>query len=75
MKNLNEILKKRIFNFGPISISEFILEANLNTRFGYYNNNLPFGKNKASLFSIQDITLNEDNILIIMVMKLSLKVC
>ena len=51
MKNLNEILKKRIFNFGPISISEFILEANLNTRFGYYNNNLPFGKNKDYITS------------------------
>ena len=44
MENLEEILKKRILNFGPISISDFILEANLNSKFGYYNNHLPFGK-------------------------------
>ena len=44
MENLEQILKKRILNFGPISISDFILEANLNSRFGYYNNNFPFGK-------------------------------
>ena len=44
MENLKQILKKRILNFGPLSISDFILEANLNSRFGYYNNNLPFGK-------------------------------
>ena len=44
MKNLEDILKKRILNFGPISISDFILEANLNSKFGYYNNHLPFGK-------------------------------
>ena len=46
MENLEQILKKRILNFGPISISDFILEANLNSRFGYYNNNLPFGEKK-----------------------------
>ena len=44
MKNLEEILKKKILNFGPISVSDFILETNLNPKFGYYNNNLPFGK-------------------------------
>ena len=44
MDNLEQILKKRILNFGPISISDLILEANLNSRFGYYNNNLPFGE-------------------------------
>ena len=43
MENLEQILKKRISNFGPISISDFILEANLNSKFGYYNKNLPFG--------------------------------
>ena len=46
MENLEEILKKRILNFGPISISDFILEANLNSKFGYYNNHLPFGEKK-----------------------------
>ena len=46
MENLEQILKKRISNFGPISISDFILEANLNSKFGYYNNNLPFGERK-----------------------------
>ena len=46
MENLEQILKKRISNFGPISISDFILEANLNSKFGYYNNNLPFGEKK-----------------------------
>ena len=46
MKNLEQILKKRILNFGPISISDFILEANLNSKFGYYNNILPFGKKR-----------------------------
>lgn len=44
MDNLEQILKKRILNFGPISISDLILEANLNPRFGYYNNNFPFGE-------------------------------
>ena len=29
MENLKQILKKRILNFGPLSISDFILEANL----------------------------------------------
>ena len=46
MENLEQILKKRILNFGPISISDFILESNLNSRFGYYTNNLPFGEKK-----------------------------
>ena len=46
MENLEQILKIRISNFGPISISDFILEANLNSKFGYYNNNLPFGEKK-----------------------------
>jgi len=51
MENLEQILKKRISNFGPISISDFILEANLNPKFGYYNNNLPFGETKDYLTS------------------------
>ncbi len=51
MKNLEQILKKRIINFGPISISDFILEANLNSKFGYYNHNLPFGKKKDYITS------------------------
>ena len=51
MKNLEEVLKKRISNFGPISISDFILEANLNPKFGYYNNNFPFGKKKDYITS------------------------
>jgi len=46
MENLEQILKKKILNFGPISFSDFILEANLNSRFGYYSNNLPFGEKK-----------------------------
>ena len=51
MENLEQILKKRISNFGPISISDFILEANLNSKFGYYNNNLPFGERKDYITS------------------------
>ena len=51
MENLEQVLKKRISNFGPISISDFILEANLNPKFGYYNNNLPFGKTNDYLTS------------------------
>ena len=51
MENLEQVLKKRISNFGPISISDFILEANLNPKFGYYNNNLPFGETKDYLTS------------------------
>ena len=51
MKNLEQILKKRILHFGPISISDFILEANLNSRFGYYNNKLPFGKKRDYITS------------------------
>ena len=51
MKNLEQILKKRIINFGPISISDFILEANLNSNFGYYTNNLPFGEKKDYITS------------------------
>ena len=51
MENLEQILKKKILNFGPISISDFILEANLNSRFGYYNNNLPIGEKKDYITS------------------------
>ncbi len=46
MKNLEEILKKRIIVSGPLSISDFISETNLNKNFGYYNKNLPYGKDK-----------------------------
>ena len=46
MQTLEEILKKRILNFGPISISDFILESNLNYNYGYFNNNLPFGEKR-----------------------------
>ena len=49
MQTLEEILKKRILNFGPISISDFILESNLNYNYGYFNNNLPFGEKKDYL--------------------------
>ena len=51
MKNLEQILKKRILNFGPLSMSDFILEANLNSKFGYYNNNFPFGEKKDYITS------------------------
>ena len=51
MENLEQILKKRILNFGPISISDFIIESNLNSRFGYYNTNLPFGEKKDYITS------------------------
>ena len=46
MKNLKEVIKKKIINFGPLSVSDFIFEANLNKKFGYYNKNFPFGKDK-----------------------------
>ena len=46
MNNLKEIIKKKIDVSGPLSVSDFILEANLNKKFGYYNKNLPFGKDK-----------------------------
>ena len=58
MKNLEQILKKRIVNFGPISISDFILEANLNSKFGYYNNNFPFGEKKDYMTSLIQITFS-----------------
>ncbi|PPR35453.1 MAG: hypothetical protein CFH26_00786 [Alphaproteobacteria bacterium MarineAlpha6_Bin4] len=51
MQNLEQILKKRILNFGPISLSEFISEANLNSKYGYYNKNLPFGEKKDYITS------------------------
>lgn len=44
MKSLEIILKKRILNFGPISISDFIAEANQNPKFGYYKKIFPFGE-------------------------------
>ena len=44
MKSLSEILEKRILNFGPISLSDFIIESNQNPKFGYYNTSFPFGK-------------------------------
>ena len=40
MENLERILKKRILNFGPLSVSDFMMEANLNSKFGYYNKNM-----------------------------------
>ena len=45
MKSLRKILEKRIINFGPISISDFMIESNQNPKFGYYNTSFPFGKN------------------------------
>ena len=44
MKSLRKILEKRIINFGPISISDFMIESNQNPKFGYYNTSFPFGK-------------------------------
>ena len=44
MKSLRKILEKRIVNFGPISISDFMIESNQNPKFGYYNTSFPFGK-------------------------------
>ena len=44
MKSLEEILEKRILNFGPISISDFMIDSNQHPKFGYYNNYFPFGK-------------------------------
>ena len=51
MENLERILKKRILNFWPLSVSDFMMEANLNSKFGYYNKNIPFGKNKDFITS------------------------
>ena len=45
MKSLRKILEKRIINFGPISISDFMIESNQNPKFGYYNTSFPYGKN------------------------------
>ena len=44
MKSFERVLKKRILNFGPISISDFMAEANQNPKFGYYKKIFPFGK-------------------------------
>ena len=44
MNSLKKILEKRILNFGPISISDFMIESNQNPNFGYYNTSFPFGK-------------------------------
>ena len=44
MKSLKKILASRILNFGPIKISDFMIESNQNPKFGYYNSCFPFGK-------------------------------
>ena len=44
MNSLKKILEKRILNFGPMSISDFMIESNQNPNFGYYNTSFPFGK-------------------------------
>ena len=35
MNSLKKILEKRILNFGPMSISDFMIESNQNPNFGF----------------------------------------